>query len=260
MSTAAKPAHPGYQTVTPYITVPQAPELAEFVKQAFGAQELLRATGSAGGLHIEVEIGDSLVMIGGGGEGSSWRGTPMPTSLHLYVPDADAVYHRALAAGATSIEEPTDQPYGDREAGVKDLAGNLWWIATRKTTGHAPEGMRSVTPFLFLLGALKFIDFVQRAFDAEKMDVFQAPDGRVIHAAVKIGDSVIEMGEPQEQLQPMPTTFYLSMDNVDEVYRRALDAGATSVSEPADQTYGARVGGVQDLFGNLWYIATQLKK
>ena len=81
------------------------------MKQAFGATELMRTTGSAGGIHAEVRIGDSVVMIGGGG---AWSGEAMPAAIYLYMDDVDAVYKRALQAGATSITEPEDQPYGDR--------------------------------------------------------------------------------------------------------------------------------------------------
>jgi PhnB protein len=97
------------------------------VKQAFGATELMRTTGSAGGIHAEVRIGDSMVMIGGGG---AWSGEAMPSAIYLYMDDVDAVYKRALQAGATSITEPEDQPYGDRMAGVKDTSGDVWYIAT----------------------------------------------------------------------------------------------------------------------------------
>ncbi|MFL5591537.1 MAG: VOC family protein [Ktedonobacteraceae bacterium] len=97
------------------------------MKQAFGAAELLRTTGSAGGIHAEVRIGDSVVMIGGGG---AWSGEAIPAAIYLYMDDVDAVYKRALQAGATSITEPEDQPFGDRLAGVKDAFGNVWYIAT----------------------------------------------------------------------------------------------------------------------------------
>jgi PhnB protein len=117
----------GFHTVTPYLMVQEAAKLIDFVKQAFGAAELLRTTGSAGGIHAEVRIGDSMVMMGGGG---AWSGEPMPAAIYLYMDDVDAVYTRALQAGATSISEPADQPYGDRLAGVKDAFGNVWYIST----------------------------------------------------------------------------------------------------------------------------------
>jgi PhnB protein len=125
---AVRPIREGFHTVTPYLMVRKAAELVDFVKQAFGATELTRSTGSAGGLHIEVRIGDSMVMIGGGG---SWSGEPMPAALYLYMDDVDTVYTSALKAGGTSIMEPANQPYGDRLAGVKDLFGNVWYISTR---------------------------------------------------------------------------------------------------------------------------------
>lgn len=124
---AVKSTREGFHTVTPYLMVREAARLLDFVKQAFGATELLRTTGSAGGMHAEVRIGDSMVMIGGAGAPG---GEPMPAAIYLYLPDVDAVYRRALAAGATSIGEPEDQPYGDRVAGVKDAFGNIWYIAT----------------------------------------------------------------------------------------------------------------------------------
>jgi len=257
MTTApAKPIREGFSTVTPYLIVPGAAELIDFVKEAFGAEELFRGIGSAGGIHAEVRIGDSMVMIGGGG---AWRGTPRPTGLHIYVKDADAVYERAMKAGGISLHKPADQPYGDREASVKDQSGNHWYIATHKATGHMPEGLRTVTPFLHPHGAAHLIDFLKDAFGAEEKSRHQSPDGVIQHAAVSIGDSMIEMGEAHGPWQPMPTTFFLYVDDVDAMYRRAIAAGAATQSEPADQPYGDRVAGVTDPFDNVWYLATPIK-
>ena len=119
----------GYHTITPYLMVQEAAQLIDFVKQAFAATETFRTTGSAGGIHAEVRIGDSMVMIGGGG---AWKGEPMPAAIYLYMDDVDAVYQRTLQAGATSLTEPADQSYGDRVAGVKDPFGNVWYIATHQ--------------------------------------------------------------------------------------------------------------------------------
>jgi PhnB protein len=252
---AVKPIREGFHTVTPYVIVQAAAGLIDFVKQAFGAEELYRGTGSAGGIHAEVKIQDSIIMIGGG---EALSHDPTPTGIHLYVKDADAVYERALEAGATSLHRPVDQPYGDREASVKDLAGNHWYIATHKATGHAPEGLRAVTPFLHPHGAAGLIDFLKRAFGAEEQSRTQSPDGVIHHATVKIGDSMIEMGEAHGPWQPMPTTFFMYVDDVDAWYERAVTAGATSRGAPADQPHGDRVGGVADPFGNLWYVATHI--
>jgi len=253
------PVPKGYHTVTPYLVVQDAPALINFMRQAFAAEETFRTIGSAGGVHAEVRLGDSMLMIGGGGPGLTWQGKPMPTSLHLYVEDTDAVYQRALEAGATSVEQPTDQFYGDHEAGVKDPAGNYWWIATHKEGGYIPEGLRTVTPYLHPHRAEPVINFLKRAFGAEEVSRAQSPDGVIHHATIRIGDSVLEMGEAHGAYQPMQTMFYLYVPDVDALYRRALQAGAISIAEPKDQPYGARSAGVQDAFGNQWYVATQIK-
>lgn len=255
----ASPVPEGHHTITPYIVVPDAAALIDFVKQAFGAEEKFRAIGSAGGIHCEVRVGDSMLMIGGGGPGLSWQGKALPTSLHFYVGDAEAVYRRALEVGATSVEEPVDQPYGDREAGVKDIGGNYWWIATHKEGGHIPRGLRSVTPYLHPRRAEPVISFLKQAFGAEELDRHASPDGVIHHATVRIGDSAVEMGEAHGEWQPLPCMFYLHVPDVDASYRRAIQAGAKSLSAPADQPYGARVAGVEDVFGYQWYLATPLK-
>ncbi len=248
----------GYNTITPYLTVERAEQLVEFLKQAFGAIETFRTTGSAGGLHAEVRIGDSMLMVGGG------KGVnEMPTALHLYVPDADSVYQRVLAAGGTSLEEPVDQFYGDREAGVKDPTGNVWWIATHKlgpAGTYIPQGLRTVTPFLHPIGASKFIDFVKEAFAAEEISRDQSPEGVIHHATVRIGDSMIEMGEAHGESQPMPPALYTYVEDVNAAYKSALEAGAISVLEPVDQPYGDRNAWVKDSWGNTWYLASQIQK
>ena len=257
--TRVSPIPEGYHTITPYLIVQDAPALIEFLKRTFAGEMRFQTIGSAGGIHAEVRVGDSMLMIGGGGPGLSWRGQALPTSLHVYVEDADAVYGQALNAGATSIEEPTDQPYGDRESGVKDPWGNLWWIATHKEGRYIPQGLHAVTPFLHPLKADPFISFLKRAFGAEEISRHASPEGAVHHAVVRIGDSALEMGEAHGAYQPMPTMFYLYVPDVDTWYRRAIEAGATPLHEPADQPYGDRSGGVSDAFGNQWYIATHFK-
>lgn len=155
-----------YHTITPYLVVQDVPALIEFMKQAFGAEQTFQAIGGQGGIHAEVRVGTSTLMIGGGPQGA-WRGESIPQGLHIYVQGADEVYRRALQAGASPTEEPVDQPYGDREAGVKDNAGNIWWIATRKQGSYIPPGFHTVTPFLHPLKAAPFIKFLKRAWGAE---------------------------------------------------------------------------------------------
>jgi uncharacterized glyoxalase superfamily protein PhnB len=249
-----------FRTVTPYLTVPDVFEEIEFVTQVFGAEGKMYGLGSAGGYHSEYRIGDSMLMIGGGGEGSSWRGTAAPASLHLYVEDVDAVYERAMAAGARSLSAPIDQPYGDREAGVEDPGGNQWYVATHQGANFAPEGTTNLMPYLHPKGAPAMIDFLKQAFGAEATSIHQSPDGIVRHATIKVGTSMLEMGEAHGQWQPMPMTFMLYVDDVDAWYARAMKAeGTISMSTPSDQAYGDRVGAVKDPFDNVWYIGTHLQ-
>ena len=119
----------GFHAVTPYLIVADANRMADFLKQAFGAEELYCMRDDKGAIrHAEYRIDDSVLELSNATE----QFAPTSVALHLYVEDADAVFHRALKAGATSQREPGDRFYGDREGGVVDPCGNQWYIATRK--------------------------------------------------------------------------------------------------------------------------------
>ncbi|MGB9232776.1 MAG: VOC family protein [Terriglobales bacterium] len=261
--TATKPAvdpiPKGFRTVTPYLVAQDGPALLEFAKRAFSAEEISRGIGSAGGLHAAVRIGDSMLMIGGGIPGHEFRSTPNMHALHIYVEDADAVYQKAVDAGALSIDAPRDQEYGERSGSVKDPAGNYWYIATQKGESYVPQGLNDVNVYMHPLRAEPVISFLQRAFGAREIAKYASPDGVVHHAKIRVGTSVVEMGESHGKYPPMPTMFYLYVPDCDSVYQRALAAGATSIFEPADQPYGDRNGAVKDAFGNQWYVATHIK-
>jgi len=113
----------GFHTVTPYLYVKNAKQFIEFAQGAFGAQEISYHDLGNGHVHAEIKIGDSMIMIG--------QTEPAPASIYLYVHDVDAVYKRAVEAGAKSVEGPTDKPYGDRSAWVTDASGITWFIARR---------------------------------------------------------------------------------------------------------------------------------
>jgi uncharacterized glyoxalase superfamily protein PhnB len=115
----------GYRTLSPYLVVTGAEELIAFVSKVYGTDVRRRMTGEGGGLHAELELGDSVLMIGEGG------GMSFPAMLHVYVEDADAVYERALTEGATSAAEPHETSSGDHRAAFDDRWGNQWWVATR---------------------------------------------------------------------------------------------------------------------------------
>ena len=127
MTNEVKAIPAGYHTVTPVLTIHGAAKLMGFLQQAFDAKEVYRLPGPDGAvIHAEMKIGDSMVMLGEATD--EWK--PMPATVALYVEDTDTWYKRALRAGGTSLREPADQFYGDRSAGVKDFAGNKWWIHT----------------------------------------------------------------------------------------------------------------------------------
>ena len=242
----------GFHTVNPYLTVQPAVELVDFVKEAFGAVESFRATGSAGGLHCELTIGDSKVFIGGG-PGFDTK----PAALHLYVSDVDDVYARAVAAGATSLAAPSDQDYGERIAAVKDIGGNEWYIAKPFAETPMPD-RHMVTLYFHPVGAPKFIDFLQKAFGAQVVEQHQSNEGFVYHAKVRIGDTIVEMGEAHDQWQPMTSAIYMFVEDVDAAFQQAVNAGATPALEPTDQPYGERSAWVNDEFGNIWYLSSLL--
>jgi uncharacterized glyoxalase superfamily protein PhnB len=108
------------------------------------------------------------------------------------------------------------------------------------------------------VGAPKFINFLENAFGAEVLERHQSNEGFVYHAKVRLGDSIVEMGEAHDQWQQMQSAIYLYVEDVDATYKQALAAGATSALEPVDQPYGERHAWVNDEFGNVWYLSTWL--
>ncbi|MFO0848587.1 MAG: VOC family protein [Gemmataceae bacterium] len=142
MSKTANPT--GYHTVTPYLTVPCAAEAIAWYTQAFGAVEKLRLTLPGGGVaHAEIAIGDSPVMLGD--ECPAW-GNKSPKTLGgvpggycVYVPDVDAAFAQAVAAGGTVKQPVADQFYGDRSGSVVDPFGHVWTLATRVKDMTAAE-------------------------------------------------------------------------------------------------------------------------
>jgi PhnB protein len=133
---AVKPIPDGFNTVTPYLVVEGAATVLDFLVSAFDAKEIRRAMLPDGTImNVEVKIGDSTVMMGD----AKGEYKPMPCMIYLYVDDADMTYNRAIQSGAISLSEPKDEFYGDRVAGVKDCAGNHWYIGTHKEDVSAEE-------------------------------------------------------------------------------------------------------------------------
>ena len=215
--------------------------------------------------------------------------------IKLMVPDVDAVAERALAAGAKIVRPVEDQFYGERVGQIADPFGYTWIIATHKedvsteemqrrlnewserseekmaskpavskavsgesakVVPYIREGFRTVSPYILVGGAAKFIDFLVEAFGAEERGRVPMPNGKLMHAEVRLGDSTIEMSDGNEQYGPSPVTIHLTVPDAEAAYRRALKAGATSLYEPATQFWGENESGVRDPFGNEWYITS----
>ena len=125
------------------------------------------------------------------------------------------------------------------------------------TVKPIPEGYHSVTPYLIVHGAAKTVEFLHKAFGAEVIgEPMKRPDGKIMHADLKIGDSRVMLAEANEQQPATDAMLYVYVPNVDAVYQRAIASGGVSMMEPKDQFYGDRSGGVKDPAGNRWYIGT----
>jgi uncharacterized glyoxalase superfamily protein PhnB len=247
------------QTVIPYVMTQDIEPVIAFARQVFGGVEVERGTGSAGGVHCEMRIGNATVMFGGATPDRPVK--PRLTGLHVYVDDVDAVYQRAIEAGGTSLSAPEQRPYGERSGFVKDTAGNHWYIATRTEPTYFAKEPRTVTPNHYVQqkdgrGAKEFLEFLQAAFQAEPQ-LFYGPDGTVVHGVAWIHGSALELGEGEVDAFGAPAAFVLNVENLDAAYDTAVRAGATPLFAPAAQAFGGRMAGVADPWGNEWYLASR---
>jgi PhnB protein len=122
-----------------------------------------------------------------------------------------------------------------------------------------PEGYHTVTPYLIVQGAAEFIEFMKQAFAAQEKQRMGPPGGPIMHAEVRIGDSIIMLSDSSAEFEPTRSTVHLYVDDVDSMYQRALQAGGDALREPADQFYGDRSAGIKDRFGNQWWLATHIE-
>jgi PhnB protein len=253
MSTKTVEFRSGFRTITPYL-LPPGPEFVDFLKRVFDAEETYRGETGPGRFHAEFRIGDSMVMVGVG------SGRSMPVSLELYVPDVDEVYKRAIDAGCKELQSVRDAHWEPIRLGcVQDPAGNMWSIVTHLGGNYIPQGRNSLSLGFVVAGAAGFIDFLKQAFSAQEVQRYEWPGG--LYASIRLGESVVGVSEStnHEWMRPMPAMIYMYVPDCDAIYDQALRTGAKSISPVANQSYGDRHGGVQDTWGNQWYIATPIR-
>jgi uncharacterized glyoxalase superfamily protein PhnB len=237
----------GFTTVTPYVWVPDR-GFADFLVRVFDAVETSVMDNPGHGLHREMRVGNSMVMIGE--TGAQKPGLSRPVAFHVFVDDADATFARAIAAGGTSMGDPEDRPYGERSGFVRDAYGNHWYIGTPLGPESVAHALRTVTPYLHSRDVAGYMDFLARAFGAVEEARHELSPGMIPYARVRIGDAAVEFGTTD----PMPGSYFLYVADPDAVYGQALAAGAKSLSAPADRSSG-RIAFVEDPVGNHWYIA-----
>jgi uncharacterized glyoxalase superfamily protein PhnB len=122
-----------------------------------------------------------------------------------------------------------------------------------------PDGFHAVTPYLFTQGAPRLIEFISAAFDGELTSRETRPDGGIMHATMRVGDSMLMLADATQPLGPMPASIYLYVHDCDAVYHSALNAGGVSVFPIMTLPSGDRYGGVKDPCGNIWWVATHVE-
>lgn len=122
-----------------------------------------------------------------------------------------------------------------------------------------PEGYHSVTPYLMVKGAAEMIEFTKKVFGAKEIYSTMYENGTVRHAEILVGDSYLMLSEATEQHPASSVMLYVYVNNVDETYKKAIDAGAKSIREPLNEFYGDRSAGVSDGSGIQWWIATHVE-
>ncbi len=127
------------------------------------------------------------------------------------------------------------------------------------TVKAKPDGYHTITPYLVVDGARKLMSFLEKAFNANEAHDCLMMGEKVGHAELQIGDSKIMISDASEQHPAHPSVIYMYVENVDQVYKTALEVGATSITPPADMFYGDRHAGIVDPTGNKWWIATHIE-
>jgi len=291
MTTVAEPVAAVRITASPRLAFRDPAKAIEFYQRALGAKETFRFQVGDSIPHAELMIGDSPIDVTGewpeGGRFSAETLGHSPISISIQVPDVDAFAEHAVAAGMKLVREPKDQFYGHRDATLEDPFGYTWAVFTvkeempveemhrrmqgmmkgpeggtmpeKKGVSPVPAGYRMVTPYLVVPDVDAVINLVKRAFGGE--ETFRAVGSAGgYHCEVRVEDSMLMIGGGGTGVawkgEPMLGAFHVYVRDCDAAYTRAIEAGARSLTQPADQFYGERSGSVIDTAGNHWYIAT----
>ncbi len=293
MPTVAEPIRAVRVTATPRLAFRDPAKAIEFYQRALDAKETFRFQVGDSIPHAELMIGDSAIDVTGewpeGGRFSAETLGHSPISISIQVPDVDAFAEHAVAEGMKLVREPKDQFYGHRDATVEDPFGYTWAVFTvkedmsveemhrrmqgmtqgpeggkmpepKKGVSPIPSGYRTVTPYLVVPDVDAVINLVKKTFGGE--EIFRAVGGAGgYHCEVRVEDSMLMIGGGGADVawkgEPMLGAFHAYVRDCDAAYKRALEAGGKSLTEPADQAYGERSASVIDAAGNHWYIATR---
>lgn len=125
-------------------------------------------------------------------------------------------------------------------------------------TSYKPEGYNSASPYFIVNDADRFVDLMKRIFDAEELRRFENPDGTIMHAEIRIDDSVIMLSEATEEYKPFPVVMHVYVPDSDLTFARAIEAGCESIQEPKNSEDDPdRRGSFSDFAGNWWSVGTQ---
>ncbi|MEZ4240172.1 MAG: VOC family protein [Myxococcota bacterium] len=300
------PVPEGFHTLTPTLIVSDLPAAVAFYEKALGATSQYLMDGPDGKpMHAEIKLGDAVVMLE---PEAPERGQKAPTtlngtngSLHVYVEDVDAVQKAAIEAGAKETMPDADMWWGDRFAEVVDPYGHRWSLGTHiedvpsdvmKTRAEAaiaamtagkeytwekgaaaasykPEGYQTVTPSLVVKGGTDAVDFYSKALGGEVVSSVPLPDGGLMHAELKVGDSMLMLGGAMPQMDDYskaavdlggsPVQVMMYVPDTDAALSGATAAGATQVMAAKDMFWGDRYASVTDPSGTVWAVATHIE-
>ena len=257
MTKAKSPIPAGFRSLTQYLILDHSADFLKFIEGAFDATERFLMRDDEGIIrHAEAQLGESIIEFAEAG--GQWKA--MPAGLHYYVENSDEVYAQALKAGGTSLYEPANRDYGDREAGVRDPAGNFWFISTH-TAGKSckPVTLQDLNSYLSVKDSARFLDFLEETFQAEAVEKHAGQDGSIAHGKVRIGNTVVELSEGRAPWGPRAVSHHYYVENCDQVFAQGLANGCSVLQPMADQFYGDRSGSLLDPWGNHWYIASHLE-